>query len=115
MNDSDGCLLAILVVVAAIAFAIWGRHTELRYRVQYSTDGDQVVIERKPKDCNFLYAPLGLKDCRYEKEVVVVKYGLDAKASRPVVSYDNGKTWNWNDGGPIEGASVYVSWRKETP
>jgi len=110
-----GCLLVVALIVGGVWFGIWGRHTELRYAIEHSADLSQVTVERQPKDCDFLHAPLGLKDCHYEKEVTVVRHALDVETSRPIVSYDDGKTWNWEDGGPGKGVSVYVSWLKESP
>ncbi len=33
---------------------------------------EQVIFEKRPHDCDFTAAPLGLKHCHYDSEVVVV-------------------------------------------
>ena len=89
--------------------------SKLRYSMEYRTDTDQVTVDRKPKDCDFFHSPLGDKDCRYEKTVFVVMRGRDNTSSRPIISYDEGKTWYWNDGDVAFGTSVSVSWIKAKP
>lgn len=115
MKGDIGCFLIVAGVAAGLWFAIWGRHTSLRYQLEYSTKSEMVTIARKPADCDFLSAPLGRKDCHYEKTVFVEKFDVDPSVNRPIVSRDGGKSWTWNDGGPLKGARVYVAWRKDTP
>jgi hypothetical protein len=110
------------VAFIAVAGALWLLlspvfDSSFRYQVQYWTSADMVTIAREPIDCDFWSAPLGIKGCHYEKVVTVVKYGasFEGSKSRPVASYDGGKTWQWNDGGPLEGARVYVTWHEVTP
>jgi hypothetical protein len=38
------------------------------------------------------------KGCDYEKNVAVVKRGVDAQTNRRTISYDEGKAWVWADG-----------------
>jgi hypothetical protein len=109
-----GLLIFWGLVAFGIWFFVWGRDTSLRYQIQYSASSENVTVEKKPTDCEFLHAPMGNKDCHYEKAVGVVTYAPDTQTGRPIVSYDDGKHWAWNDGGPLTGARVYVSWRKET-
>lgn len=91
---------------------------ELRYSSWYDVTTDQVKqIEAKPpSDCDFLHAPIGPKGCKYVKTVTVEKIitGNDTRTNRPIVSYDEGKTWAWNDEGtPAQPSKlVYVSWNK---
>jgi hypothetical protein len=44
-------------------------HTKTRYAIQYGVNYDQVYMNDRPHDCNFLHAPLGDKDCHYEIKV----------------------------------------------
>lgn len=115
--DNEGVVFwgVAALVAGGIWFAIWGRHMPLRYEIQYSTSSGLVTVERKPPDCDFMHAPLGDKDCHFEKVVSVVMYAPDTQTRRPIVSYDEGKHWAWNDGGPVSGARVYVTWRRESP
>lgn len=113
--DNSG-LVIYLLIIGAVWFVVWGRNSELRYQAQYGFNADaSVSIAREPTDCDFLSAPLGSKDCHYEKVVAVEMYTKDVKTGRPIVSYDEGKTWNWNDGGPTYKTLVDVSWRKVSP
>ncbi|HTF44272.1 MAG TPA: hypothetical protein VK641_10255 [Terriglobales bacterium] len=99
----------------AVWFGIWGRNSSIRYQMQYGADSEMVAVDREPIDCEFLSAPLGRKDCHYEKEVLVATFKGDTETGRPIISLDNGKTWNWNENGPLTGSKVHVWWRKETP
>jgi hypothetical protein len=81
------------------------------YQLQYEVSADRVRVDKKPKDCEFLTAPLGRKNCDYEKEVSVWTYSKDAATGRPTVSYDGSK-WEWNDGGPESGKQVNVWWKR---
>lgn len=104
--------------LAALVAAIWfvgALDSKFRYQVQYSTNSEMVILGKEPADCDFFRAPLGEKDCHYEKAVLVTIYALDPQTGRPVVSYDERKSWQWNDGGPKEGTRVYVTWHKVTP
>jgi hypothetical protein len=113
-NEDVGCLLVVLAVLAGIWFAMWGRNTSLRYEWEHDVGAKDVTIGKEPTDCDFLTAPLGIKNCVYEKEVTVVTFKSDNATGRPVASSDGGKTWVWNDGGAIEGKHVYVWWRKKS-
>lgn len=114
-DDGTGCLVIIVLLATGVWFAIWGRDSALRYSVQYEADRSMVTVERKPTDCDFLRAPMGRKDCNYEKEILVAKHRRDTASGRAIVSFDDGKSWEWNDGGPEQGTSVYVTWRRKTP
>lgn len=113
--DNETNPLVLLGIWAAIMFAIWfavwGRNMSIRYQLQYEVDADKVLITKKPKDCEFLTAPLGSKNCDYEKEVSIWTYGRDEASGRSTISYDGSK-WEWNDGGPQSGKQVNVWWKK---
>jgi hypothetical protein len=108
-------LIWVGFVVFVIWFVFWGRDSSIRYQVQYSTGSEMVTVDREPRDCDFMSAPMGSKDCKYEKDVIVTTFGKDVGNGRPIVSFDQGKTYSWNDGGPISGTRVYVTWRKVQP
>jgi hypothetical protein len=113
MDDDVGC--AWLMPLGVFVWAIWpgsGDHwnDNLWWSVKYGVPYGQVRMNSKPADCNFLQAPLGIKGCSFAPRVtaynaagVVVggdnspKYGHDTKTGRPIVSLDNGRTWERYD------------------
>ena len=105
MMDSDG--LIWLCVLGAIAWFAWLDDSKIRYKIQYDAE---VTVDDKPRDCEFLTAPLGRKNCSYQKEVSIVRYSQDTQEGGPIISYDEGETWQWNPGGPTAGRQVHVYW-----
>jgi len=92
-------------------------HSKARYAMQYDVPTSSITVADKPHDCAFLAPPLGEKHCHHERVVTVevVVHSHDTSTNRPIVSYDDGKTWAWNDGyaGPSDRhVSVYVGWNK---
>ena len=75
--------------------SIW--ESKSRYAMYYDVPSDHVTVLKEPHDCDFLKAPIGSKECHFDKNVEVTKVGKDNKTGRPVVSHDNGKTWGWDD------------------
>jgi hypothetical protein len=76
--------------------------------VEYGVPFDAVQTDVRPRDCDFMMAPLGDKGCSYKAYVqafnadaVLVagenapRYGSDSKTGKPIYSNDGGKTWNW--------------------
>lgn len=113
MNLESGCLpvsLFFCLLVAALIFGGDVLESRLRYQLQYDAERETVTVHRRPVDCDFWGAPIGRKSCNYEKNVSTVRFALDVGGSRPVISFDDGKSWHWNDGGPIRGAGVEVTW-----
>lgn len=108
----SGLVLAWFVYL--VAEAVW--HSKARYALQYANSYGEVIKEKKPHDCDWLTAPLGDKNCHYDAQVQVqtIATGTDSNSGRPIVSYDNGKTWDFNDGANPAKASitVYVGWQK---
>jgi diadenosine tetraphosphatase ApaH/serine/threonine PP2A family protein phosphatase len=91
---------------------------KLRYSAYYgvnTTDVNQGE-DKPPSDCDFFRAPIGLKGCHYDKTVTYahVITSHDTATNRPIVSFDEGKTWSWNDGDyPTSSSkSVYIYWQK---
>jgi hypothetical protein len=103
--------------------AIW-------YGVEYGVDPFIVSVDSKPKDCDFMHAPMGNKECHYDAKATAYnavgevvgganapKYSHDIKTGKPIVSYDDGKTWDWFYGADIPDTkikSVVVTWSKVT-
>jgi hypothetical protein len=68
-------------------------HSKWLYAMRYGVETDQVIVDDEPHDCAFLAAPLGEKYCHYESTVSVVRWAT-SQAGSPIISYDDGKTWN---------------------
>jgi hypothetical protein len=126
-NGLDWLYTWVLVVLGAVFFlsyhdpwmnAAW-------YSMKYGVSYDDVHTDDRPKDCDFMRAPLGYKDCTYKAHVQVFnadgaqlfvdkapKYGKDTKTDKQIVSYDDGKTWDWLNWDP-KPKTVRVVWIKE--
>jgi hypothetical protein len=72
-------LLGWGIGLGVLVFAVWWLlpdNWQIKYAAEYSVDGDQVVIERKPHNCDWNSAPLGSKHCHYDAVVTVYnQYG----------------------------------------
>ena len=124
-----------VVIIGWLAFAgitdLW--NSKIRYSWWYSVPYDQVTVQKNPTDCNFFHAPMGSKDCDYDREVSTVRVGTNQWGGQSI-SYDEGKTWTQtaknqngdpivsNDGGkswsteyvpPTTQPQVNVSWEKK--
>jgi hypothetical protein len=87
----------------------WLDESELRFRMQYR---DEISLDVKPHDCDFFGAPLGNKYCYYEPHARIVMYSTDN--GKPIISYDEGKTWAWNPGGPTETRKItFIDWIRQ--
>jgi hypothetical protein len=110
------CAWGGIAFVDYLSRARWAN--KILYGVWYSVDSGQVIQpeDKPPTDCDFLRAPIGLKGCHYDKtatyEHIITRN--DTNTNRPIVSYDEGKTWSWNDGDHPASPSkvVYVHWQK---
>jgi hypothetical protein len=130
-SEESGCGLVVLGVLALYFFIPASWTNGAWYGVKYSVSPEKVDTDPKPKDCDFIHAPLGDKGCSYRAHVraynasgVLVggenapKYSLDTKTGKPIISYDDGKTWDWSSEATVPNrtvASVKVYWLKETP
>jgi hypothetical protein len=112
MAEAGGCLV-LLLFVAVIGAFLWfilpdSWTDKIRYSAEYSVEMSQVERHDPPTDCDFMTAPLGRKNCHYKKTVAAYnaqnlqvagddapRYSSDTNTHRPIVSYDNGKTWDW--------------------
>jgi hypothetical protein len=132
--DSDGsfgCLVVLVIVIGGpiVAFSHDKWSNALWYSFEYGVAFNDVQTDTKPTDCDFLHAPLGLKDCTYTPHVKVFNgegflvggenapsYGSDTKTGKPIISYDGGKSWNWNEGATTPNPkpkTVRVLWIRE--
>ena len=110
-------LLPILVLVM-FSTACGNLPERAWYAFKYGVPQDKVTINDAPLDCNWLYSPLGNKGCHYEKRVSTLRWSMSI-TNEPIVSYDEGKTWNVftpdaTDRVPSTPAvvSVWVGWEK---
>lgn len=119
IRDRGSALGAIVAVIVAWLVILglsdlW--HSKLRYAWWYNASSDEVTIERKPTDCDFLRAPLGDKECHYERHVTSVRVRTDssdpARGTVNYVSFDGGKTWTVDTANPPTKPQVLISWEK---
>jgi hypothetical protein len=105
-----------VVIVIWLAFAGFSEawYSKLRYVVWYGTDWSSATIDKQPHDCDLLAAPLGEKNCRYDAQVQIQKISTDRNSGRSIISYDGGKTWDFNDGpnAVTGGMQIHVAWQK---
>jgi len=130
MSDESGCGISLLVIAGIGAYIYWaGGIKTVWYAATYRVGIDKVQVDPEPTNCDFMHAPLGQKDCHYESTVAAYnttgtliggdyapKYGHDSNTGKPIISWDQGKTWVWFDGTEIPDqkvTSVIVSWTKK--
>jgi len=101
-------LLIIWMIWQAIEGA-W--HSKFRYAVQYWVPYKQVTEPNQPHDCDWLTAPLGSKNCHYDPQVQTIRTATST-TGRPIVSFDDGKTWVINDRVPPLEPSVFITWTR---
>jgi hypothetical protein len=84
-------------------------------QLKYNADFNNITVEKRPSECDFLRAPLGDKDCKYKKDVAAIKRAVDVQTKRRIISQDGGKTWAWDDDDTQpQGTNVSVYWEKVT-
>ena len=71
-------MIALSLFFGLPAFGVWSLIPDsIRYPVFYGTiyqvGRQHVHVEKEPKDCEWGHAPLGDKDCHYEKQVQTAK------------------------------------------
>jgi hypothetical protein len=72
------------IIVGSIAYAVYAfGFSPLWYSLEYSVSPRKVYIDSKPTDCNFWHAPVGFKDCRYQRFVWTMGNG-----GKPQYHYD---------------------------
>jgi len=123
--------VALAIIGAGIWWILPDRWTDpIKYSLVYDkVNSNNVVYSEKPKDCDFIHAPLGDKGCHYKKVVRGLnaagyrvagddapQYSNDTHTHKAIVSYDDGKTWNFlPDGEKMDSVvvKVEVDWVKE--
>jgi len=110
-----------ILVLVALVMIFWGTsfvaiwlfpESPWAYKWNYFYDkeleGATISIDHMPHDCDFFTAPLGSKNCHFEKNLLSVRIRTDGP--QRLVSVDEGKTWK--TASPSDRAAVYISWAK---
>jgi hypothetical protein len=130
-SSGTGGWLGPLIILGICGWIFYaGGINKAWYSLKYSVFPDAVHIDAQPSDCDFMHAPLGSKGCHYKAVVTAYnatgavvggddapKYSHDTKTGKPIISYDNGKTWDWLTAGDVPDPvikSVIVTWVKAT-
>lgn len=101
LKDSLALLLYTVIAFVIVALILSGFYSfgyllpadwKVRYVAMYQVSASNVAIEEKPKLCDWGRAPIGDKGCHYEAVVHLTRWNTST-AGKPIVSYDNGKTW----------------------
>jgi hypothetical protein len=104
-----GFIAASLAHVAVWAFP----ESEWAYKLRYKNDPDlsgaQIIVMPKPHDCAWGTAPIGEKNCHYEKQVGTVRVRPGANGGK-VVSTDDGASWEATV--PQDKSGVIVTWTR---
>ncbi len=131
MDDDLGAALGWFAILCGIV--VWGSWDSdnivghLRHQIAYGVSYSDVHMQARPKDCGFWGAPVGMNDCSYEPLVTAYnaagevvpgkepKYGIDRNTGKPIVSYDDGKSWVWTPAtSDYTVKRIEVQWRKAT-
>ena len=95
------------------------------YAIKYSVSADRVFVDPKPTDCDFWHAPLGTKECHYERIVTAsyakggarADYRYDPKTDQLIDLRTNEKASDIRPGERDTDArfdSVLISWVKKS-
>lgn len=92
---NEGCAVWLLIIIIAIVY--WGDipdiwNSKVRYALSLGVTRDKITFQNKPHDCEFMTAPIGRKNCHYESVVEKVKWATST-AGKPIMSIDDGKSW----------------------
>ena len=95
-----------------IATELWPENDwAYRWRYTYGIDsalrGAEVVLDKRPHDCDFLTAPVGSKRCRYERRIATVRVKR-MRSGLPLASFDEGRSWSGVEGSTQP--AVFISW-----
>jgi hypothetical protein len=128
-SDESGCGLVFAGVVLFAIFAPSNWTNSVWCAVQFGVSPTVVHSEDKPKDCDFIHAPLGDKGCSYKANATAYnadgvplrgenppKFGKDTNTGKTIISYDGGKNWDWYVGTSAEPdkiTTVTVTWKRE--
>ena len=100
-----GAGAALWVAVTIYNFSVGNQQW---YAFEYHVPVKDVIVTPKPHDCEWGTAPLGNKNCHYERRIESVRVSKNLRTGEPIVSFNNGRTWE-PETIPTE-PSVWVSW-----
>jgi hypothetical protein len=94
-DKDEGCAVWLLIIIIAIVYwndipDIW--NSKFRFALSLHVTQDKITVQNKPHDCEFMSAPIGRKNCHYESVVEKVEWATSA-AGKPIMSFDDGKSW----------------------
>jgi hypothetical protein len=128
-SDESGCGLVIAAAVLFAVFAPSAWTNSVWYAAQFGVSPTAVHSVDKPKDCDFIHAPLGDKGCSYKAVATAYnadgvplrgenlpRFGKDTNTGKTIISYDDGKHWDWYVGTSAEPdkiTTVTVTWKRE--
>jgi hypothetical protein len=83
MSSNTGCLLGgVIGIVIIVTFFGWlfdaAWFYKTFYTMSYDMDLGRVEIAKKPHDCEFMTAPLGEKNCHYQRVTNKVEWATNA-------------------------------------
>jgi hypothetical protein len=83
-KDTISGWIGILVIAGIAGWLYFVGFDATWYAVEYKVSPDKVHVDTKPKDCDFMHAPLGNKECHYEAKATAYNAaGLSAAAGFP--------------------------------
>jgi hypothetical protein len=117
-EDYDGWWFWALVVLASFWWGnIW--NSQWRFSIFYQVPLQNAVVQKEPPSCDFWTAPMGRKNCPYDKVVHKVQMAMSKNGNMPVMSPDEGDTWEPFTPEPgvqvpqyRKVVSVWVGWNK---
>jgi hypothetical protein len=126
-QDANGLIWLVVGFFILSSIGDWGWFNAAWYAVRYHVNPSNVQVDNRPKDCDYMHAPMGRKECHYEVTATAfnaagqvihdrAKYIRNANG-KAIISYDDGKTWVWDYGNEISDRrikSVFVTWSKAT-
>lgn len=66
MRDNVEGFFGYLVIAGIAGWLYFVGFDATWYAVEYQVSPDKIHVDAKPKDCDFMHAPLGEKGCHYE-------------------------------------------------
>ncbi len=90
-----GEVLYLFIFLGAVYFVVaylFPDEWRIKWAARYGVAFTKVTVQDKPTLCDWGHAPLGNKSCHYER-IVSRKVVTLSTQGKPIVSYDDGKTW----------------------
>lgn len=91
-KDSMTVMAGLALIFGLPCFFIWSltpdsiKYPRL-YQFEYNVRTDHVYLQKEPTDCDWGHAPIGNKDCHYDRVVSFVK-GATRQENEVVVSWN---------------------------